>query len=56
MAKKEEIEVTLAKDHTHKGKAYTKGDKIEVTPGIAKWMYANGVATDTSAAAAKESK
>ncbi len=59
MAKKEEIEVTLAKDHTHKGEKKLPDEKIKVTPGVAKWLYDHGVAiapassTSTSSKAAK---
>lgn len=46
---KKEIEVTLAKAHTHKGKPYAEGEKIKVSPAVAQWMYDNGVAIDPAA-------
>ncbi len=37
-------EITLKKKHTHAGKKYEKGDKIEVTERQAKWLKGLGVA------------
>lgn len=38
------VEVTLAKDHNHAGKAYQAGAKIKVTEPERDWMVANKVA------------
>ena len=47
--KPKEIEVTLAKAHTHAGVSYAKGDKIKVRPSQKVWLAANNViATEES--------
>ena len=37
------VEVTLDKPHTHKGKLYAKGEKINVTEAQAAWLTKQGV-------------
>lgn len=37
------VEVTLDKPHTHKGKTYAKGEKINVTADQKTWLTQLGV-------------
>lgn len=37
------VEVVLDKPHTHKGKTYAKGEKINVTADQAAWLTKQGV-------------
>lgn len=48
------IKVTLAKAHTHAGKAYAAGDKINVREATAAWLKKAGVVADNAAAAKPE--
>lgn len=43
------IEVELARPHTHKGRDYTPGDKLKLSPERAEWLRAKGVAKPESA-------
>lgn len=40
----EQVEVTLAKPHTHNGRAHQRGDKIKVTTDQKVWLEKLGVA------------
>lgn len=37
--------VVLTRPHTHAGKSYGPGDRIEVDADIAEWMFAHDIAT-----------
>lgn len=37
--------VVLTRPHTHAGKAYGTGDRIEVDADIAQWLFAHDIAT-----------
>lgn len=37
------VEVTLARPHTHNGRAHQPGDKIEVTADQKAWLQKRGV-------------
>ena len=39
----EQVEVVLAKDHTHKKQPCKAGDKINVTPAQRDWLVGQGV-------------
>lgn len=43
-AKPNQVEVELAKPHTHAGKPCKADDKIKVAPAIADWLRAQGIA------------
>ncbi|WP_276681188.1 DUF7210 family protein [Thalassolituus oleivorans] len=48
MASTKTIDVTLAKAHTHAGKAYAAGDKINVREATASWLKKAGVVADNA--------
>ncbi len=37
-------QLLVLRPHTHAGKAYAPGDAISVSPHIADWLIANGIA------------
>lgn len=37
--------IQLIRPHTHAGKVYAVGDRLEVDADIAEWLLANGIAT-----------
>lgn len=43
----EQVEVTLAKPHTHNGRAHQAGDKIKVTADQKAWLEKRGVIGST---------
>jgi hypothetical protein len=54
MASTKTIDVTLAKAHTHAGKAYAAGDKITVREATAEWLKKAGVVADNAAAKSRK--
>ena len=36
--------IQLIREHTHAGKVYAVGDRLEVDADIAEWLLANGIA------------
>lgn len=46
--KVKKVSVTLAKPHTHAGKAHKPGDKIDVTEDQRAWLIERGVVADPS--------
>lgn len=51
MASTKTIKVTLAKAHTHAGKDYADGDKINVREATAAWLKKAGVVADSATTA-----
>lgn len=47
-----QVEVTLAKDHTHAGKAYKAGAKVKVSPPERDWLVRKQIVTNAPAPAA----
>ena len=37
--------IQLIREHTHAGKVYAVGDRLEVDADIAEWLLANDIAT-----------
>ncbi|WP_428243007.1 DUF7210 family protein [Gynuella sp.] len=50
--KNTQIEVTLKKAHKHAGKAFTAGDKIQVGPVAAEWLFGQGIIDNPASAMA----